>query len=161
MSPTALRKHLRPRGFSFVELILALGLLSVVILGIGALSLRIIRSTTESNDRTSASAVAATILDRVIRQGQTDPNFWDNDHTSTPYVQTSEKFGKIDYEYEVFAETVVDTSGVEIGNQLEKNRVKRVTLNLYWFDTRTQTKGGYAKLDLSVVRIVNEQGLLP
>lgn len=144
------------QGFSLGETLVAIGLLSIVILAMGLLSLTIIRSTTESNDRTAAAAVATSLLDRVILQGQEDPNFWDNDHLGTPYVEDKVKFGKIDYHYKVLAETVLNSSGDPLGEELPNNRLKRVTLELRWFDTESGARQGYGDLSLSLSRLVNE-----
>ena len=145
------------RGFSLVEMVLAIGLLGIVILSVGLLSLMIIRSTSESNDRTSTAAVASSLLDRVIRDAQDDPNFWSTDHVSSPYLADTLKMGKLNYQYEVFAETLVNqNAGNPVGDALANNRLKRVTLLMSWHDTQNAERQGYGKLSYSVSRVVNE-----
>ena len=149
------------KGFAFVEVILAIGLLGLVILALSLLSLRILKSGNESNDRIAAAAVADTILSKVTKAAQTDANFWDNDHVATPYEEKNIRLGKLDYNYQIFAQTVVDPTGSVLGNGLQKNRLKRVTIILTWYNTKNQDRQGYGKLKYSATRLVNETGLLP
>lgn len=154
-------------GFSFVEMVLAVGLLAITILTLAFLSLTIIRSTTKSNDRISATAVCNTILDKTIKKGQNDPSFWSGDWSSTPYDTGKQKFGKIEYKYDVWAETVVDVHGNAIGakftgpGQPPDNRLKLVRAKVSWFDTDGTTRQGYGKLEEMVTRLVNEHPTLP
>lgn len=147
----------RARGFTLVETILALGLLAITILAMGLLTLTIIRSSTESNDRTSAAAVASTLLDRVLLEAQKDPNFWDTDYSLTPYKEDKTRFGKIDYHFKVTAHTVLDPDGDSLGQELPNNRLKRVTIVLSWFDTESTDRQGYGDLSITLSRLVSEE----
>ena len=148
--------HLRKRGFSFVEMVLAVGLLAVTILATGLLAMTMLRSQTESNDRISAVAVCNTLLDQTLNEAQADSAFWTGDHSVTPYKEDTVKMGKLEYQYQVFAQTVVDTAGDEVGTALTDNRLKRVTIQLTWFDTESEERQGYGKLKESITRIVNQ-----
>jgi hypothetical protein len=141
-----------------VEMVLAVGLLAITILAVGLLSLTIIRSNTESNDRTTTAAVTSTLLERVLSQAQKDSAFWDQDHIATPYVEDKVKMGKLEYDYAVYAETVLDPSGVPVGDALPNNRLKRVTIRVTWFDTKTSDRQGYGELSQTLTRVVNEDG---
>ena len=142
-------------------MVLAVGLLAITILTLSFLSLTIIRSTTKSNDRISATAVCDTILDKTIKEGQNDPLFWSGDYSATPYRTGKQKFGKIEYDYDVWAETVKDVHGNEIGVGMTDNHLKMVRAKVSWFDTKSTTRQGYGKLEETVTRLVNEHPTLP
>lgn len=146
----------RKTGFSLVELVLALGLLAIVILALGLLSLTIIRSETESGDRTAAAAVADSLLSQTVRLARKDENFW-KQSSHSPYVESSTVVGGQTYEYVVEAETITDASGTPLGGSLPHNVLKRMTIRLTWFDTKSKDRQGYGKLSYELTRIVIEE----
>lgn len=146
----------RGPAFSLVEVVLALGLLSVVILALSLLSLSIIRSGTESGDRTTAAAVAESLLSQTLQKAKNDTNFW-TQNLHAPYLEASATIGGQKYDYVITAETVRDTSGTPLGSELAQNVLKRVTISLTWFDTRSKDRQGYGKLSYELTRIVVEE----
>lgn len=135
---------------------LAVGVLSITILAVGLLSLTITRSAAESNDRISSVAVCNTILDQVVEEAKSDPDFWALEHLGPPYRTGTVKMAGLEYEYDVTAETVLDASGDPIGKDLPNNRLKRVVITLTWFDTKNNERQGYGELKEVVSRLVNQ-----
>ena len=147
----------RSRGFSIAEVVLALGLVCLVILGVALLALSIIRSRTESSDRAVTTTAAAQLLDDLAVQAQEDDTFWDTDYTTTPYKEGDIRIGKLDYHYKLKGFTVVDPLSTPVGNALPKNRLKLLELEVSWFDTeQTDNKQGYGKLSTSVTKLVSQ-----
>ncbi len=145
------------RAFSIAEVVLALGLVCLVILGVALLALSMIRSRTESSDRVVTTSAAAQILDDLAVQAQNDSDFWENDFTASPYREGKTTVGKLEYHYKLLASTVRDSSGVPVGNALPKNRLKLLELQVSWFDTEASGgRQGYGKLSASVTKLVSQ-----
>ena len=144
-------------GLSVAELLLSLGFITTVILTVVGLTTTIHRTGQESADRVSASIVAESEIQRVIAVAQSDNNFWDNDHTSTPYLTGTVRVDGTDFDYEVTATTVMD--GVdELGTSggLTQNRLKKVNIEVTWWDSKTTDHQGYGKLEFKASRLVSE-----
>lgn len=146
----------RRRGSTFAEMVLSIGLIAIVILGISLLSLTVLRARNESSDRVAAATVANTLLDRIVREAQSDPSFWAGDYSTTPYASGEEEVGGVVYAYSLLAQTVTDSVGDEIGNSLSNNRLKMVVIEISWMDTEVQDRQGYGKLSFSASRLVAE-----
>ena len=144
------------RGSTFAEMVLAIGLIAIVILGISLLSLTVIRARNENSDRVAAATVANTLLDRIVREARSDPNFWSGDHSTTPYASGEEEVGGVVYAYSLRAQTVTNNVGDEIGNSLANNRLTMVIVEISWMDTENQDRQGYGKLNFSASRLVAE-----
>ncbi len=149
--------RIEKRGFSVAELLLSLGFITTVILSVIGLTTTIHRTGQESADRISASIVADSEIQRVIAAAQADDNFWDFDHTATPYTTGSVIVDRTEFRYEVTATTVMD--GVdELGTSggLSQNRLKKVNIVVNWWDSETTEHNGYGKLEFKASRLVSE-----
>ncbi len=155
------------RAFSFTELMLAVGLLSIVLLTLVALTISTLRSNQKATLLGPATQVAETLLSQRIYQVENDTPagtraaFWAAsgvwlDSTTDGQIVN----GGVTYDYVIYANTVLDSSGVPLGTAAGEpgNRVKKVDLILWWYDTRAQqgTRKGMGKLELQATKLVNE-----
>jgi Tfp pilus assembly protein PilV len=147
------------RGFSVAELLLSLGFIAVAILTVLGLTATSLQAGREATDATTAALVAQTQLEKAIRTGKDDMVFWNVDHTAVPYAPGS-GLVSVDgttFEYEVFAETVKDTGGSDVGTTVEaQNRLKKVDIVVHWWDSDSQERQGYGKLEVRQTRLVAE-----
>ena len=149
--------HIEKNGFSVAELLLSLGFITTVILSVIGLTTTIHRTGQESADRISASIVADSEIQRVIAAAQSDDNFWDFDHSATPYTTGSVTVDRTEFNYEVTATTVLDGAD-ELGTSggLRQNRLKKVNIVVTWWDSGTTEHNGYGKLEFKASRLVSE-----
>lgn len=153
------------RAFSLGELLVALGLIAVAILSLIALSITIARSNRESIDNTVANTVASQLVERLIDQLREDTptgyreNFFANDYTTTPYDQGSLTNNNTEYKFKIFAKTINDTSGAAVGGATAKNRLKKIDIEVRWWDSDVQSHQGYGELSVTASRLLGESEL--
>lgn len=149
--------RVQDRGFSLAELLLSLGFIAIGVLTMIGLAVTSMRAGREATDSTTAVLVAQTELERNILAAQSDPNFWDNDHLATPYRSDSVIVDKTKFDYSIFAVTVMDGTD-ELGTSQgdDENRLKKVDIVVNWWDSGTQERQGYGKLEVRQTRLVAE-----
>lgn len=152
-------------GLSLGELLVSLGLFAVAILAVLALSLSAARGNQKGFDTSVGSVVAVQLVDSLINQLKADEpagvydDFWDNDFSSTPYLTGSLVNNGTEFQYTILARTVVDSSGTEIGSAVNSNRLKKVDIAVYWWDSETQNRQGYGNLKVVNSRLISEAEL--
>ena len=158
------RSDLGHNAFTLGEVLVALGLIAVAILSVLALSISIARTNQESVDQSVGGLVATQLLDSLIDKLRADPsstlrkNFLDRNYTTTPFESGTITNNGTDYEYEIFARTVTNTSGDPVGATMER-RLKRVDIVVSWWDAKDTQRQGYGKLQFSQTRLVGEAEL--
>lgn len=129
-------------GLGLVELLLA-----IVILAMGAFALlSLLVTSAQARAKTQASSAARALADgelqRTVHSVRSDQpageqsRFWDGEYPAggTPFVQTTTRVGKLDYEVSVFAETVLSPpSGT--------NRMKQIEVRVTWHEGQRQGQG--------------------
>lgn len=123
----------REVAFTLAEILLALGLISVSILTLMALSISTMKANRKSTYVVDASQVAMKLMAEVADRAAGDPGFWNSDFRTDPYEKGTHKAGRTEYEYRVFAQTLVDKqSGAELGSAAPSNRVKKMDIVVEW-----------------------------
>lgn len=151
-------------GFTLTELIIAIGLFAVVILGVLALAISLTRSNQETSDRAVATNVARRVLERSLRElrsgslSVSESDFWTNSYLATPFHSGTEKVGPTDYQFRLFTGTpiVEQGSGNVIGAGGTNNRLKSVSVVVNWFADPDAQRSGYGTLELRLSRLVRE-----
>lgn len=142
-------------GFTIAELILAFGLLSIGILALGALSLSALKAGQKSTNVFDASQVAVKQLATRAEIAASDPDFWDTDHTVTPYAEGTQMVGKTEYQFRVYASTLMNAeTGDTLGAGVPDNRVKKMDIVIEWY--AESGSSGYGKKSLRQTCLVNE-----
>jgi Tfp pilus assembly protein PilV len=150
------------QGFSLAEMLVALGLISVAVLSVLALSISIAKGNQEGTDRATGAVVARQLVNRVLDRlradipAGTNADFWDNEHTSTPFDSGVFRSNNTDYQYKVYAQSVEDSSGVSVGGTTPDNRLKKVDVIVWWWDSEKTERQGYGKLEVRNTRLVSE-----
>lgn len=150
------------RAFSLPELLLAIALFAVAILSIVALSLSVLRTDRKTVDTGVAHSVARQVLLRSLEQVRTDQpggskvNFWNNNYVTQPFLKGKQNSNGTDFEYSIYAETVVSTSASPVGGAVTGNRLKKVDVIVWWWNSDRATRTGYGKLQISTSRLVSE-----
>jgi Tfp pilus assembly protein PilV len=145
-------------GFSLAELLVALGLFAVCILTVLALSISIARSNQEGEDTGVAGTVANGLVEELVDRVRADQppglkaDFWDNDY----WEEGTFLNNGTEYQYKISGSTVQDTGGVDIGNLAPGNRLKKVDIVVYWWDSETTDRQGYGRLEMRNTRLVSE-----
>ncbi len=143
---------------------MALALVSVAILSVLALSISVARMNQESVDQGVGGLVATQILDGLVEKMRADPSgplrrdFLEEEHTSTPFAEGKVVNNGTEFEYEVFARTVLNTDGDPVGGAIGR-RLKKVDVVLSWWDSKDTQRQGYGKLQLTHSRLVGEAEL--
>lgn len=132
------------RGLSLAEIVVALGLVTVLVLVLAALSFSALGSGQKSDDLGMAVQVAQQQLRKAAAQAKSDPSFWGMDYLAAPWTTGSVKVGNTHFEFEVFAQTLMDPStGQPVGgNPVNANRVKKVDIVVSWENDRHQAGRG-------------------
>lgn len=131
-----------------------------MLLTLVALTLSTLRSNQKATLLGPAARAAKTLLNESLYQVEFDRPagtryaFWS---TNGVWRDSSLSSGGVDYQYVIYANTVVDSSGAPLGANLG-NRVKKVDLVLWWYNTRPRqgTREGMGRLELQASRLVNE-----
>lgn len=146
---------------------MAVGLLAIVLLTLVAMTMSTIRSNQKATLLGPATQVAEKLLNERLYQVEFDTPagtrdaFWNvNGVWKDSAVDGQVSAGGVTYEYVIYANTVLDAGGVALGTVANEpgNRVKKVDLVLWWYDTRAQQgqRQGMGKLELQASRLINE-----
>lgn len=152
------------RAFTLGEVLVALGLIAVAILAVLALSISVARTSQEGVDQSVGGLVATQLLDSLVDRLRADPpgglrkRFLDNDYTSSPFESGTIDNNGTEYEYEIFARTVVKTDGSPIGASMGR-RLKKVDVVVSWWDAKDTQRQGYGKLQFFQSRLIGEAEL--
>lgn len=144
------------------ELLVAIGLFAVAILSILGLSIAMARGTQKGDDTAHGGVVARILLERLVDRLRADmpagasDDFWDQDHIVSPFEEGEIKNNNTDYQYKIYARTVRDTSGTEIGGTTPGNRLKKVDVSVWWWDSETEDRQGYGRLEIKNTRLISE-----
>lgn len=144
----------RVRGFSLVELLLSVALLSLGILALLSLLTASQQASSKSEELTAAGAVAEAELQRAVRAAARDiptgelARFWAADFPpgGVPFVQGDTRVGRTSLHYEVFATTVLNSSSTE-------NRLKQIEVRVSWWGGERE---GYGQLNTVAAGLVSE-----
>lgn len=143
----------------------ALGLISVALLAVLALSISVARGNREGVDKTVGNVVATQLIDRLIDQLRADrppgvkANFWGSDFIGSPFDQGTYTNNETEYQYKIFARTLNDSTGTSIGGVTPDNRLKKVDIEVFWWDSETQDRQGYGELKVTASRLLSEAEL--
>ena len=161
------RSNLRTQGFSLAELLLAILVTTVAILGIMALAISLLRGTQKTVDISAAQVAADHVMTTLIYQAQNDiPSgehsaLWDHNFTSAgpPYKSGTYTLNHTDFEYRIDAQDATDMGGTKVGTAsgLSDNRLKVVQINMSWWGQKQGEREGYGKLQFSSIRLIHEQ----
>lgn len=143
------------KGLSLAEIVLSLGLLSVIILVLAGLSYSAATANQKSEHLAVALQLANQQLRRAAQAAAVDTAFWNSDHLSVPWTTGSVKMGSTTYEYEVFDQTLLDDSGQPLGESTS-SRVKKMDIVVTWFGQGARVGQGERVARASC--LVNEGG---
>ena len=154
----------RLTAFTLGEVLVALGLVSVAILSILALSIAIARTNQESVDQSVGGLVATQLLDSMIDRLRADPpsglreDFLNSEYTLSPFDSGTIVNNGTEYQYEIFVTTVKNSSGDVVGEAMGR-RLKKVDVKISWWDAKDTERQGYGKLQFAQSRLVGEAEL--
>jgi len=154
------------RGFTVIEVLLALTLVIIAVLTLLGLTTVSLRAHDESDDLVTASALCDRLMEESIGSANRNQppgkraDFWDKEWTVTPFETGQVKLGTLEYNYEIYAQTLTDlTTGTALGTQtgVTDNRVKKVDIHVWWMvSDRTEQRQGYGALRTHQSCLVNE-----
>ncbi|MBI3926838.1 MAG: hypothetical protein HY319_14980 [Armatimonadetes bacterium] len=144
------------------ELILSIGFFAVAILAILALSVSIARTDSKAVETSAGTLVADRLLQRTLASIYADQpagardTFWAIDHVSPPWEEGTIQTNGNQFQYVIYATTVNDSAGTEIGSLAEDNLLKKVDIRVWWWG---QQRTGYGRLEVRNSRLVSEAEL--
>ncbi len=132
------------RGYSLAEVLLALGLASVLALTMMGLGLTAMAGGQKALDLSLAARLAHDLLQEQIYQAQSDSasGFWTQNDDVVPFSQFNSKVGQQDY---LVALYVSDASA--------NTNLKRCRLRVNWWGGNSRQ--GYGSLNTQAVRFVS------
>jgi prepilin-type N-terminal cleavage/methylation domain-containing protein len=146
-------------GFSLVEVLIALAVMSIAVLGLGSVLVSGLKAQSKTEYSAVAHSVANRVLDRLVRRLQSMSNddagasFWDADLSSeaSPWTELgqSETVGNTVYEYLITATPVAGFPS--------ENGLKLVTVKVRWTDDGARVKAGTGKQEISATRLLNRR----
>lgn len=149
------------QGFTLAELLLAIGLLVILLITVALMTILGLRSNQKSLNHDQALQVAEKQLERVLETARLDQppgtraGFWGSDSPLTPYERDVTRLGNTDYTYAIYTQTVQDlTTGSALGGA--DNRVKKVDVVVWWYDSDQSSRQGYGRLSVRASRLTNE-----
>ncbi|MBI3925298.1 MAG: hypothetical protein HY319_07155 [Armatimonadetes bacterium] len=148
------------KAATLIELVLAVGLLAVALLAVLALAIAAIRSEQKRTDTGTADQVAERQLNRELAAARTDPAFWSFDYVSPPWKEDSVQVDGTWFDFKIYAQTVDNADlGGDLGTASGRadNRLKKVDIVVWWWDSSAQARTGYGSLQTRLSRLVSEQ----
>lgn len=158
---------MRRRGFNFAELMLAVGVLSLVILTLVALVGATLRSNSKSSTLGKATAVADELLQQTIYDVQADnggvlaTSFWATEGVWRDSAANGQIVrGGTTYDYTIDVATLM-AGGSPMG--APTNRVKKIDVTVEWWNSRANggDRQGQGKLRTCVTQLMNENAPPP
>lgn len=144
---------------------MAICVVVLAILSVSALSISTLRSNQKSSDRPVGQVMAERILTEELYKVQDDNppgtknNFWQNDFSSIPFRTGKLTSNHTEFTYSIYAVTLVDvTKSQPVGVTVTqpKNRLKKVDVVVWWWDSSQASRAGYGKLVAQATRLFNE-----
>jgi len=135
-------------AFTLAEILLALGLISIVILTILGLSIRSLHVNRKNMDTTVGQMVANQALERLVYEAEHDSTapVWANNSATIPFSNTQVTMGDTAFNVSIFASDALSTPG---------SRLKRLKSQVIWSDA-PQGKVGKGVLRVEATRLVHE-----
>lgn len=153
------------RGFSLAEAIIGIGLATVLILSIIAVSTAALSGDQKAEMRQMALTLADSELNRFSKavgvSGTAARNeFWGYTPLAGPYegagTRPTLKSGNTEFALTYRFETLQNaTSGADLGEEQPNNRVRKVDLTVAWWNGE-EGKPGYGQLFVRSTRLVRE-----
>ncbi|MGE0492300.1 MAG: hypothetical protein AB7S38_24015 [Vulcanimicrobiota bacterium] len=158
------------RGFTLLEVLLAIGLAAVVVLTLLALGAQSLRASQKSGDSDKALMVADNVLERVVAHVKADDpagcrdSFW-NDAGTAPWIppwdaNTSVTVEGTEYRYTIFTSRVTNQLNGQVlgtgpaGSEVPDNGLKKVDIVVEWWDEPNGSHQGYGLLEVRLTRLV-------
>jgi hypothetical protein len=85
---------------------------------------------------------------------------WDQDSTTQPFLNVTEKVGNTDYQVDLFVSDVKNVATGQIlgtgpsGTENAKTRLKQVEAVIHWWDSEQTSHRGYGRLELRAARLL-------
>ena len=143
----------RPRGFTLLEIIIALGLLLLAILTVCALSLSTLTSHQKASDTATGQLVASQVLDQEIQGAlnNTTAALWGQNSLTTIYETQTVKSGVTSFVASVYVSNVTLAADPNTGIAAQ---LKRVEVAVNWWDSQNTANQGYGKLEARAYRMI-------
>lgn len=149
-------------AFTLAECVLALALLTMILLTLVGTTISSLRASEKSALLGPATQVSDSLMNRTLYQVANDlpagsnASFWGAAGLWRGPIQ--ETIGGVNYEYVIYANTVLDAAGGPLGGAIPNNRVKKVDIRVWWWEARSNngTRQGYGKMEVQASRLVEE-----
>jgi prepilin-type N-terminal cleavage/methylation domain-containing protein len=158
-----LTKERRTCGFSLIEVLFSLAILSLAAVALGSVML----STFRAQDNVTNSAVARALASRVLERAAdelpkltaaVEEDFWDSDYDVTPWRSGEEKVGAVTYRYEVKAKLLQNNlTGMPVGSAAgaTENDLKLFNVTVFWHPESGLSGPGRGMQRVTASRLVN------
>jgi Tfp pilus assembly protein PilV len=149
-----LRKN---KAFTLAELLLAVGLISIVVLTVLGLGISVLSGTRKSIDTTVGQQIAEAELQRSIYQAEdssSDP-LWSASSPSDSFQNYTIAVKSTSYAVALYAQDLYDSStGLALGNSTF-NKSKKVDARVTWWNTGGVGRTGYGLLQASASQVID------
>lgn len=158
-----MKQKLRTIGFSLAELILSMGFFAMVILTLIGLGIAITRTDSKALESSAGGLIADQVLERTVAElKRNDPegvreDFFSGNFSAAPWSSGELTNDRTVFYYEVFGTTVLSTgTGNPLADGLDKNRLKKVDVHVWWAGEDTQSRQGSGRLEVWSTRLISE-----
>ena len=146
------------RGFSMLEIILAIALIAIAVLVLMGLATTALSARQKSLDTEAARQVAQAQLQRVIRSALNDSPSGSRrrlfgHNSEAPLESGSSTTGVTEFSYSVFAKSL--TVGAA------PNRLAQVRVEVWWWGDKDQSRAGMGRLRYEISQLVDEPSAEP
>lgn len=144
----------RSKGFSIIELVISLAILSSVGLLVMATLTRMLRPSQKAADLSTGVVVAQSVIEEEIHAILSDTGaipkatFWTSDAPPGSPITGSITVGGTDYSYQMEYQTVRDqTTGDPLGGTDPERQIKKVDITVWWWNGNPDdARDGYGQL---------------
>lgn len=150
------------RGFSLVEVLIALAVMSITVIGLGSVLTSGLKAQDKIDKGVTARAVADQIMGRTLitLSDSTDSksvHFWETADfdESAPWQSGEQQVGTTLYYYTITGTEVRKDGATPLGSSSTSNRLKRLTIQVAWSDKPESERAGIGRQAIVISRLLN------
>ena len=164
--PRARARSSPARGFNLLELLIAIGIITIGILTALLAFIGMLSSPSKAGNKAAGALLATSLLTEqiygVMSNSVSKANFFAADSPPAAPLQGTVNLNGTIFTYSIAHQTLRNpATGTPLGAALPENRTKKAEITVWWWtNLPNDTRAGYGYLRTRMSRFINESGSL-